>query len=68
MHLGNIERRLEGLNYRLKYCWSKVIYFIYRPNEFEQEIKKKLGGPRKNPRGTWTLPAEHKTQSIVHDR
>jgi len=47
MHLGNIECRLEGLNYRLKYCWSKVIYFIYRPNELEREIKKKTEGQAK---------------------
>jgi len=46
MHLGNIECRLESLNYRLKYCWPKVIYFIYRPNELEREIKKKTGGTK----------------------
>jgi len=33
------------LNDRLKYCWPKVIYCICQPNELEQEIKKKLGGP-----------------------
>ena len=77
MHLGNIECKLEGLNYRLKYCWSKVIYFIYRPNELEQEIKKKIGGAKEKSEGGMhhtgpplesPLPAEHKTQSIVHDR
>jgi len=46
MHLGNIECRLEGLNYRLKYCWPKVIYFIYQPNEVEREIKKKTEGAK----------------------
>jgi len=31
------------LNYRLKYCWPKVIYCICHPNELEREITKKLG-------------------------
>jgi len=31
------------LNYRLKYCWPKVTYFICQPNELKQEIKKKVG-------------------------
>jgi len=56
MHLGNIERTLEGLNYRLKYCWSKVIYFIYRPNEFEQEIKKKTGRAKQKSEGDMDHP------------
>jgi len=47
MHLGNIECRLEGLNYRLKYYWPKVICCIYRPNELEREIKKKTGRERR---------------------
>ena len=32
------------LNYRLKYCWPKIIYCICQPNELEGEITKKLGG------------------------
>jgi len=31
------------LNYRLKYCWPKVICFICQPNELKWEIKKKTG-------------------------
>jgi len=31
------------LNYRLKYCWPKVIYYICQTNELKREIKKKLG-------------------------
>jgi len=34
------------LNYRLKYCWPKVIYYICQPNELEREIKKKNGGAK----------------------
>ena len=32
------------LNYRLKYCWPKVIHCICQPNELERDIKKKTGG------------------------
>ena len=32
------------LNYRLKYCWSKVFCCICQPNELEREIMKKTGG------------------------
>jgi len=32
------------LNYRLKYCWPKVISCICQPNELKREIKKKTGG------------------------
>jgi len=53
MHLGNIECRLEGLNHRLKYCWPKVIYFIYRPNELEREIKKETGGAKQGEGKIW---------------
>jgi len=28
------------LNYRLKYCWPKVIYCVCQPNERKEEIKK----------------------------
>jgi len=31
------------LNYRLKYCWLKLICSICRPNELEPEIKQKTG-------------------------
>jgi len=34
------------LNYRLKYCWPKVIYCICQPNELKREIKKKLEGAK----------------------
>jgi len=44
------------LNYRLKYCWPKVIYCICQPNELEREIKKKLGGPNKEPRKNLRAP------------
>jgi len=50
------------LNYRLKYCWPKVIYCICQPNELEREIKKKSGGESKNlgghgpPRPSLELP------------
>ena len=37
------------LNYRLKYCWPKVIYCICQPNEVEREIKKKTGEANKGP-------------------
>jgi len=37
------------LNYRLKYCWPKMIYCICQPNEIEREIKKKTGGPSRGP-------------------
>jgi len=30
-------------NYRLNYCWPKVIYCTCQPNELEREIKKKSG-------------------------
>jgi len=36
------------LNYRLKYCWPKVIYCIRQPNELERETTKKTGGASKN--------------------
>jgi len=43
------------LNYRLKYCWSKVFYCICQPNELEREIMKKTGGAKqgakRKPRG-----------------
>jgi len=38
MHLENI------LNYRLKYCWTQVVYCICQQNELATEIKKKVGG------------------------
>jgi len=57
MHLGNIESRLEGLNNRLKYCWPKVIYFIYRPNELELEIKKKNWGTKQKSGKPWPTQA-----------
>jgi len=37
------------LNYRLKYCWPTVIYWICQTNELEREIKKKLGRPNRGP-------------------
>jgi len=36
------------MNYRLKYCWPKVIYFIFQPHELKQEIKAKNEGSTKN--------------------
>jgi len=36
------------LNYRLKYCWPKVIYCACQPNELKREIRKKLAGATKN--------------------
>jgi len=38
------------LNYRLEYCWPKVIYCICQPNELERENVKKTGGPSSEPR------------------
>jgi len=32
------------LNYRLKYCWPKVIYCVCQPNKLEREIKKSWRG------------------------
>jgi len=34
------------LNYRLKFCWPKVIYCTRQPNKLEWEIKKKTGGAK----------------------
>ena len=31
------------LNYRLKYCWPKVIYCVCQPNKVEREIEKNWG-------------------------
>ena len=67
MHLGNIECRLEGLNYRLKYCWPKVIYFIYLPNELEREMKKKTGGASKNLAGPWPTQAPLSIATVYND-
>ena len=47
------------LNYRLKYCWPKVIHCIFQPNELEREIKKKLGekqGAKQKSGGTMAHP------------
>jgi len=41
------------MNYRLKYCWPKVIYFICQPNELKQEIKTKTGGVNQKSGGPW---------------
>jgi len=32
------------LNYRLKYCWLKIICCVYQSNKPEREISTKLGG------------------------
>jgi len=47
------------LNYRLKYCWAKVICCVCQPNELKLKNKKKLGGlnmgPTKNLGGHGSL-------------
>jgi len=44
-------------NYRLKYCWPKVIYCICLPNVLKREIIKKTGGTEQGAKqksgGTW---------------
>jgi len=49
------------LDYRLKYCWLKVIHCSYsricQPNELKQEIKKKTGGPSKHLGRSWPTQA-----------
>jgi len=41
---GKYSMQARGfLNYRLKYCWPKVIYCICQPNELKREIKKNWG-------------------------
>jgi len=47
------------LNYRLKYCWPKVIYCICQPNELEQEIKKKTGGAKQGAKQKSGGPMAH---------
>jgi len=37
------------LNYRLKYCWPKVIYSICQPNELNGKLRKKTGGAKEGP-------------------
>jgi len=37
------------LNYRLKYCWPKVMYCICQPNKLKREIKKKTGEASRQP-------------------
>jgi len=42
---GKYSMQARGfLNYRFKYCWSKVIYCICQPNELKREIRKKING------------------------
>jgi len=44
------------LNYRLKYCWPKVIHGICQSNELKRQIKEKLGakqGSTKNLERPW---------------
>jgi len=49
------------VNYRLKYCWPKVFYCIWQPNDLEREIKKKTGGANRGPskilEGPWPTQA-----------
>jgi len=51
----------DFLNYRLKYCWPKVIYCICLPNELKREIKKKMGDPSKNLGQPWHTQAPLRT-------
>jgi len=44
------------LNYRLKYCWPKVIYCICQPNELEREITQKTGAEQANIWGDMAHP------------
>ena len=64
----------EFLNYRFKYCWPKVIYFICQPNELKQEIKKKTGGVNLKYGGPWLTQApanrhciEKVQVAVLHD-
>jgi len=45
-----------SLNYRLKYCWPKVIYCICQPNELEREITQKTGAEQANIWGDMAHP------------
>ena len=46
----------EFLNYRLKYCWPKIIYCICQRNELKRVIKKQLGAKQKSGR-SWPTQA-----------
>jgi len=37
------------LNYRLKYCWPKVICCICQPNELNGKLRKNWGGANRGP-------------------
>jgi len=45
------------LNYRLKYCWPKVIYCTCQRNELEREIKKKTGADSQKSWEPWPTQA-----------
>jgi len=65
MHLGNSRMQARGfLNYRLKYCWANVIYYICQPNERKQEIKKKLG--RGQPKVWGSMTHTSPLESLLH--
>ena len=58
------------LNYRLKYCWPKVIYYIRQPNELKREIKNKTGGkqgPTKHLGGPWSTQAPLRIATVCKD-
>jgi len=40
------------LNYRLKYCWPKVMFCICQPNE-HGKLRKELGGQTGGQAKTW---------------
>jgi len=45
------------LNYRLKFCWLKVICCIWQPNELERKINHKTGGDCQISGGRWPTQA-----------
>jgi len=56
----------ELLNYRLKYCWRKIIYCICQPKELERKITKKTGGAKQKSGGGMAHPSPPLESSLLY--